>query len=107
MISSFVEQVVNEMKSHPFTLTTVLALILFAAYAQYTHASSDEVIQLSSKVERVLILQIGESIRSLNNQMCEVEGHQKEILLQTIDDLQQDYIKLTGTRYPTAPCTTS
>lgn len=104
MIASLAEQVVIEMKGHPFTMIAVLALIGYGVFTSLTHASNSNVTDIESKIDRVLILQLGESIRNLARQVCVAEGENKRILQQTVEDLQQDYIEIAGQRYPVVPC---
>jgi hypothetical protein len=103
---------VGEMRSHPFTLVTVLALVVFAIYTNSTHANSGEIQELSKKVvdntgkiDKVLMLQIAESLRNLQNQKCATDDHEAQrVLDQTIDDLQAEYRSITGERYPLQGC---
>ena len=112
MITTAVEKLVFELKTMPFTLLTVLALVGFAVYAFENHADAQDIHVLAEKVDknsksidRVLILQIAESLRNLQIQRCElddVEG--KRTLSHTIEALQDDYRLLTGSRYPLRDC---
>lgn len=104
-MQGWAEQIVSEMKAHPFTMIAVVALLAFAVYAQSGHARASEVSKLREQVDRVLVLQLGESIRSLSRQICELpEGSTKRDLVRTRDDLQEDYRELTGARYPVQSC---
>jgi len=112
MIGSVAEQIVGEMRSHPFTLLVVLALLAFAAYAHQNHASGSEIQKISEqvgdntkKIDKVLQLAIAESLRNLQNQLCSAEHHESERTLQkTIDELQAEYRSITGERYPLQAC---
>lgn len=113
MIGGLTEQIVGEMRSHPFTLIVVLALLAFAVYANSTHADSGQIKELSErvgdntkKIDKVLMLQIAESLRNLQNQKCVTTDHEaRRVLSQTIDDLQAEYRRITGERYPLQDCT--
>lgn len=112
MIGSVTEQIVGEMRSHPFTLLVVLALLAFAVYAHENHASGSEIKNISEqvgdntkKIDKVLQLAIAESLRNLRIQLCEAEDHEaKRTLQKTIDDLQTEYRTITGERYPLQAC---
>lgn len=112
MIATAVEKMVYELKTMPFTLLTVLALVAFSVYAYNTHASAGEIQELAAKVDsntrsinQVLTLQIAEALRSLQVQLCLSKDHEAQrTLAATIEDLQVDYRQLTGSRYPLRDC---
>ncbi len=105
MISSTVEQVVMEMKSFPFTMITILCLVGVSIHSSINHASAGEVQAISDQVDRVLTLQIAESIRNLHRQRCSAnDAEARRTLARTIDDLQAEYRRLTGARYPLTAC---
>ena len=112
MLAATTEQIVKEMKAHPFTLLAVLGLIAFAIYSHVNHASAEDISQVNDKIERsnaqierILKLQLAEGIRGLTLEVCHAKNDaQKRILLQTIDDLQQDYEDIAGSRYPVPAC---
>lgn len=112
MITTVTEQIVGEMRSHPFTLLTVLCLVGFSVYAYSTHASATEIGELSRKVaqntdkiDKVLILQLAESLRNLQRQRCaEDEADHLRTLEATIDELQAEYRRIVGERYPLQRC---
>ena len=100
------------MKSHPFTLILVLALAAFAVYLYGNYASAEDlkadIKDNSTKIDRILKLQIAESIRGLSVQVCHSKSDsEKRILLQTVEDLQQDYEEIAGSRYPVQACSTN
>lgn len=95
----------NEMKAHPITMVVVFLLVGSAGLAQTQFARASDLKKLQTQVERVLILQLAESIRSLQIQVCLTpDGQTKRVLRRTLDDVQQDYTELTGERYPVQPC---
>lgn len=112
MITTAVEQVINEMKAFPFTMITVLCLVGFSVYSFNTFADAGEIRDLSAKVaensrmaNKILKLQIGEALRSLHEQLCKEDDRAaRRTLLQTIDELQDDYKRIDGARYPLKPC---
>jgi len=113
-VPAIIEQLVNELRTMPFTLLTVLSLVLFAVYSNNNFASASEIKELSQKVsensdiiEQVLQLQIAESLRNLQLQKCQTEDTVAErTLSRTIEDLQASYRRLTGSRYPLRECST-
>jgi hypothetical protein len=113
MIGATVEQLVTELKTMPFTLLTVLSLMGFAGYAAANHADAGEIKQLSEKIDKntqtinqVLTLQIAESLRNLQQQRCSIDDtNAQRTLSNTIEDLQSNYRRLTGSRYPLRECT--
>lgn len=115
MISAPVEQIVKEMKSHPFTLLTVLGLICFAIWGWSAYARASDVSEVKTQVEtnggkidRVLKLQLAEAIRGMQRQICGTADEAiRDQLRVTLDSLQQDYSDINeGTRYPVTRCNT-
>ena len=105
MIASTAEQIIKELKELPFTMIAVLSLIAFAVFANNTHANAGEVKHLTEQVSKVLTLQMAESLRNLQVQLCSTENHEaRRTLSRTIDDLQTEYRRLTGARYPLTAC---
>lgn len=110
---NLIQQLISELKALPFTMVTVLGLVGFAVYAYQTHASAAEIGELAKKVdqnttsiEKVLVLQIADNLRSLQAQRCAANGDNERTLSRTIEELQSDYRRLTGSRYPLRECTT-
>jgi len=109
---NIVQQLVNELKTMPFTLLIVLSLVLYSFYGHYNYANAADIQQLSTKVdknseavEKVLQLQLSEALRNLQLQRCITADDQAErTLSNTIEDLQEDYRRLTGSRYPLREC---
>lgn len=112
MITDAIEKLVFELKTMPYTMLTLIALVLFSVYGFNTYASAGEIKDLSGKVDRntssieqVLMLQLAEALRSLQTQLCRADDHEAEkTLSSTIEDLQADYRQLTGSRYPLRDC---
>jgi hypothetical protein len=105
VIGSAATQLIKELRELPFTLVAVLSLIMFAFYADTTYAVATDVRQLSEQVEKVLTLQIAESLRNLQRQYCSTDDPEsRRTLSRTIDTLQNDYRHLTGARYPLTGC---
>jgi len=113
MINSAVEQMIIEMKSHPFTLLIVLSLVGWSIYGshQYAKAADISTVQAdiranNSKIDRVLKLQIAEAIRSINRQICGTEDRETiRSLRRTLDQLQQDYETINnGKAYEVQSC---
>lgn len=101
------EQIVREMKDRPYTMIAVLSLLAFAGFAQNNHATATDIEKLDRKVDRVMALQLGESIRSVSRQICEAtrEANRRD-LRDALERLQHDYREITGERYPVQPCET-
>lgn len=112
MLAGAIEQIVNEMKRHPFTMLVVIGLLAYAFFSNATYATEQDVKQLvakidtnNSRIERVLTLQIAESLRTLQKQLCAANtGLETDALQRTIETLQSDYISLTRSRYPLQSC---
>ena len=97
------EQVAKEMKSHPITLTLVIAGMVAVGFLFANYATASEVKMVEAKVDRVLQLQMAATIRSLQFEWCNANGN-KIIIASTIDDYQREYRELTGERYPLPKC---
>ena len=116
MIDSVTQQIFREMKSHPFTLVTVLVLLGFAFWSYVNHARADEIrAQITSlastaeantkKIDRVLKLQIAESIRSVKAQECNATGSTQNRLRDALEQLQEEYRSINrGVGYEPPPC---
>lgn len=112
MIGTAVEQMVNEMRAFPFTMIIILALVGYAVYASQNHARAEDIQQLSQQVakntstaNKILKLQIAQSLRSLHEQRCKSEDRDtRRTLARTIEELQDDYKELDGARYPLPAC---
>ena len=112
MIGSVAEQLVMELKTMPYTMIVVLSLLGFAVYADRNHANAGDIRDLAAQVadntlkaDKILKLQLAESLRTLQEQRCNSEERDtRRALTQTIEDLQEDYKELSGTRYPLKPC---
>ena len=116
-----VERLVDELKSKPFSMLTMAVLIAFAGYAYATHATAadietlkTELVELAKevddqgkKLDRVLLMQTTDAIRTTAEQLCATSNDtQRRALNAVIDNLQADYRDLAGSRdnYPIAPC---
>lgn len=112
MITTAVEQLVVELKAMPYTMIIVLSLIGFAVFAHSTHASAEDIRDLAAQVaantgkaDKILKLQLAESLRTLQEQRCNTEERDtRRTLTQTIEELQEDYKEIDGARYPLKPC---
>lgn len=117
MFSAGMQQIVKEMKSHPFTLLAVLGLLCFSVwgYASYAMASdvtaSFEQVKIqvqanNTKIDRVLKLQLAEAIRFISSQICTAPNDRvRRDLERTRDQLQEQYTEVSdGQRYVIPPC---
>jgi len=98
-----VEQLVKELKEHPFTLLIVLGLVGYAFFTSTNHASASELEKQSSKLDKLLTLNVAATIRDLRKEQCDANGN-AGLLDDTIESYQQQYIEITGKRYPLPPC---
>ena len=106
-------ELVNEMKDRPYTMMTILALMFAVPYLWYTSASAGDLQKLETKFDkalaaeakktnRILSLQIAESIRAQQKVVCEDPDNQAN---QTIlENLQTEYKDVVGERYPARRC---
>lgn len=106
MIRAPFEQIVGELKSHPFTMLAVVALIVYAAVAVQIYAKAGDVEVVEQKIDRVLRLQLAEAIRSVDRQICATENVvDRRELRNALEDLQEDYATLNaGRRYKVNGC---
>ena len=63
------------------------------------YASETALTKQGEKIDRVLVLQTASTLRDLKREECVANGS-KAAIQAAIEEIQQDYIKLTGTRYP-------
>lgn len=104
------------MKAHPFTMLAVLGALFAAGYGwvEYARASDvdDKIAALETKVDangtainRVLTLQLAESIRSQQRQICATASAlQRQQLQTTLDNLLEDYEDVSGRTFQTPTC---
>lgn len=112
MITTAVEQLVIELKTMPYTMLVMIALLGYAGYSYLNHASAGDIQKIAEKVDKntesinqVLILQLSESLRNLQRQRCATDDRDaRRTLSRTIDDLQSNYRRLTGERFPLQSC---
>ena len=97
------QQVAKEMRSHPITLTLVVAGMVAIVFGYTSFARASEVKLVEAKVDRVLELQMAATLRSLQTEYCNANGN-KLIIASTIDGYQREYRELTGERYPLPKC---
>lgn len=82
--------------------------ISFLGISSYASASelqeqSAKIDAVDRKIDRSIALQISGILRGLNIEKCRANGNKQTFEL-TIESYQQDYIDLTGKRYPLPPC---
>jgi len=97
------DQAMKELRNHPFTLVVIIGLSIFAIYGYKNFASADEVQKVEAKIDRVLIMQLAETLRNLQAEYCRSNGN-KATIRRTIEDYEQQYRELTGERYPLQDC---
>lgn len=113
MLTWSIEQLVKELKAHPFTLIIIMALVGFTWFASSTHAKATDIQEIarevsnnSTKIDRLLKLQLAEAIRTISLQVCEHEDdQQRRDLIRTRDRLQEDYRLVNdGREYKVEAC---
>lgn len=104
-MTSFIEQAISEMKSHPITLLLVIAGWLAIGFGYTNFARASEVKLVEGKVDRVLELQLTTTLRELQSEYCNAHSAESRALLaNTIEDYERMYRDLTGDRYPLPKC---
>lgn len=68
-----------------------------------SYASASELEDQGEKIDKMLALQVATILRDLNREKCRANGNRRTIEL-TIEDYQQEYVEVTGRRYPLPPC---
>lgn len=117
------DQLIVELKTQPYTLLSILVLFFLVGWGLKTHAESDTVAEAKRelraeiteatakiagngrKIDRVLLLQFAEAIRGQQRQICSTEDEAIRTTLQTtLDNLQAEYVAISGSYYPVSPC---
>ena len=70
------------------------------------YASEHAMVEQGVKIDRLLILQIAQTLRDLKKEECRSNGN-KYVILRTIEEYQQQYIEISGSRYPLSQCESS
>lgn len=102
-MASILQQVVDEMKSHPYTMLAVVGLILASSWGYGNYARAGEVAAVESKIDRVLEIQLAATLRQMQDEYCRANGS-KAAIQDIIEDYQRQYRELTGRRYPLPAC---
>lgn len=103
MTEGIIHQVVTEMKSHPYTMLAVVALIIVSWWGFGNYARASEVQAVESKIDWVLEIQLAATLREMQNEYCRANGN-KAAIQDIIEDYQRQYRELTGRRYPLPAC---
>jgi hypothetical protein len=112
MLKTPIDQLISELKNTPYTLIVVIFLCGTVTWLVNTSATASDLQSLAgrvdaygAKIDRVLSLQIAETIRTTHNQYCKENDHSvRSDLQRTIDTLQADYAAITTSFYPVVRC---
>lgn len=118
-----IDHLVGELRERPFSLLTLLAVVLgglwgFSAYARIAQLTDleqrfdgrivsmgEQLARTDEKIDRVLVLQIAERIRTVYAEICESDAlFTRGVLRRTLDDLQSEHRRIEGGNYPLERC---
>lgn len=111
-VTSTIVGMLEEMNGKPVTTFVLLCLTGAAIYTWNTHAKAEDieevkqqVVQNQKSIQKLLVLQLADNLRTLHIEQCASETLQRRIdLAEAIDNLQVDYRELTGDEYELGPC---
>jgi len=115
MMQTVTETLVDELKSRPFTLLTLLALIASAWYAHSEHAWAKDVdgvakhvSKIESKLDKLLVINITTAIQERRREFCSTNDEGlRRLLSESINELRESYREITGEVYILESCESS
>lgn len=105
MVQTAVDKLVEELSTRPYTLLVILLLMASAIYSHTKHAMAEDVDQIESKLDKLLVINISTAIAQQRVEFCRTSDSElRTLLARSINALREDYREITGNVYSLESC---